>query len=676
MAGFFRSIRAGLGRVAPEGVDEPRVVILTPGPLSETAFDQSHLASFLGYPLVEGRDLIVDNNRVWVRSLTGLDPVDVVVRRVDDVWCDPVELRDDSLLGVPGLLEVVRHGRVGLANPLGCAIGESPAIAGLLPDLAPHLLGEELVLRGPATWWCGDDTSRRHVLASLSELVLVGRVEGRWTRPVVGATLSHAELGDLRHRISRAPHDWVGHEVIEPSTTPTLTDHGSFAARPVVLRLFGVAEGADPDDGRTAFRVLPGGLARVAADPFARDVASGSNGTSKDTWITTGTPVLQESAWLPPGGTAKPSRGPTRSLPLAGRVAAELFVLGRCAEHAEVVIRLVRTLFERLDQPLGSEVEGGAESLRVLLTALASVSRLDAVPHADGVGMVRPPVTAVEGLHADDATPPGRAAERRTLELLLDAGVDGSLVSSLTSLVEAAYSVRDQLSRDTWPVIGDLEEEMERLRVHPPDDLAGLNASTLRLLHSLLALSGIANENLERDATWHFVDAGRRIERAQSLLRLIAAVLVNRRAAVVEDLLTESLLKASESSLIFRRRAGAVMDLGQALDLVVYDPENPRSLAYQLDRLAEHLALLERSATDRGPKAPTVTGLAVELELTSAERLAAVDPDRPVRGELVRLVATLERGLDDLLGAFGSTYFAGQRLAVLEGSPTSWTGAR
>ena len=137
LAAFFRSIRAGVASAAPEGVDDPRVVILTPGPLSETYFEHAYLASYLGYSLVEGRDLVVQNNRVWVRSLSGFDPVDVVIRRVDDQWCDPVELRADSLLGVPGLLEVARRGRVAVINPIGTGILEDPALAGLLESLAP-----------------------------------------------------------------------------------------------------------------------------------------------------------------------------------------------------------------------------------------------------------------------------------------------------------------------------------------------------------------------------------------------------------------------------------------------------------------------------------------------------------------------------------------------------------
>ena len=156
------------------------MVILTPGPLSETYFEHAYLASYLGYALVEGRDLVVNNNRVWLRSLAGFDPVDVVIRRMDGTWCDPVELRADSLLGVPDLLEVARRGRVTVLNPVGCGVVEHPGITALLPELAPALLGEDLTLRGPESWWCGEPAGLSHVLANLDRLVL--RTIGRHRR--------------------------------------------------------------------------------------------------------------------------------------------------------------------------------------------------------------------------------------------------------------------------------------------------------------------------------------------------------------------------------------------------------------------------------------------------------------------------------------------------------------
>ena len=687
LAGFFRSIRAGVARVAPEGVDDPRVVILTPGPLSETYFEHAYLASYLGYALVEGRDLVVNNNRVWLRSLAGLDPVDVVIRRVDDQWCDPVELRADSLLGVPGLLEAARRGRVAVVNPIGSAIIEHPALTGLLGRVAPIMLGEELALRGPETWWCGHPRGLSHVLASLEELVVfpVGASTGLW--PVVGSNLSADALAGLRDRIRSRPADWVGQEVVEPSTVPTVSDNGTLEPRPAVIRTFSVAGEAAGDGASHGFTVLPGGLTRVGVATDAGIISSRGEGTSKDTWVASAEPALQQSTWLPSARAPKrPAVIPELPTPLPGRVAAQLFMLGRSAEHAELVIRLIRTVLTRLDQPLGMGVDGGAESLQVLLSALRTVSGFDAVSEPDdpgfrpgGPALPTPPVQSAgrgDGTRAADHEPEV-PTDRRALALLLDAGVDGSLVSSLGLVVDAAYSVREQLSSDTWQLIGDVEEELARLRHRPPTQLVGVQSSLQRLLQALLALSGLSAENMERDSAWLFLDGGRRLDRAQSLVRLVRAVLVRKRAGVVEDLLLESLLKTSESLIIFRRRSGPIMHVAGAVDLLVYDAANPRSVIFQLDRLVDHLEdMPEQSSAQRlGNEERLVLETATMLRLTDAGRLAAVDQDTGLRMELDAVFGRVDGLLGELLDSLRHTYFAHERLSVLAGRNTEDGGS-
>jgi uncharacterized circularly permuted ATP-grasp superfamily protein/uncharacterized alpha-E superfamily protein len=674
LAGFFRSIRAGVAAAAPDGVDEPRVVILTPGPLSETYFEHAYLASYLGYALVEGRDLVVDNNRVWLRTLAGFDPVDVVIRRLDDQWCDPVELRADSLLGVPGLMEADRRGRVAVVNPLGAGVVENPALTGLLGTLAPVLLGEELALSGPDSWWCGQEPNLSHVLANLAHLVVLPVQPSPGVAPVVASTLSASGLDDLRNRIRARPGHWVGQEIIEPSTAPTVSDSGALEPRPVALRTFAVAD-AEGDSGTGhGFRVLPGGLTRVGATPETLIISSRGGGTSKDTWVASAEPALQESAWL---RSARTTAGPpvvsdTTAL-LPGRVAAQLFVLGRTAEHAELVIRLIRTVLARLDQPLGMGMDGGAESLQVLLSVLGTASGFDPVSEPDEEDGSPTGPDPVAGRREPD---PELRSDRRALALLLDAEVDGSLVSSLGLLVEAAYSVREQLSSDTWQLVGDVEEELARLRNRPPTQLVGVQSSLQRLLQALLALAGLSAESLERDSAWLFLDAGRRLERAQSLVRLLRSLLVRHRTGVVEDLLLESLLKTSESLIIFRRRSGPTMQVAGAVDLLVYDAANPRSVIYQLDRLLAHLAALpEGSPAQRsGTEEQLVREATAVLRLTDAAQLATVDPATGDRPRLHSALGRVEGLLDQLLDSLRHTFFVQERLSVLAGLDSERSG--
>lgn len=664
-AGFFRAIRAGIARAVPDDVDEPRVVIMTPGPLSETYFEHAYLASFLGYPLVEGRDLVVQNNRVWLRSLAGLDPVDAVIRRVDDRWCDPVELRADSLLGVPGLLEVVRRGRVAVLNPLGAGILESPALAGLLAGMAPALLGEELALRGPESWWCGRPDGLSHVLAGFDDLLLLPVQPAAGTRPVRPLLLATAERAALRDRVRARPGDWVGQEILAPSTVPTVGDGGGLVPRPAVLRTFAVADGPADGFGARDFRLLPGGLTRVGAETDSLVISSRGDGTSKDTWVASAEPAFQQSPWLPSGRAASgPVIVPELPAALPGRLAARLFTMGRSAEHAELVVRLIRTVLARLDQPLGSGDDGGAQSLQVLLSALGSASGFTPAPEDEDLpvpdGDAPGPGSLAEGVLPNDRT---------ALALLFDEGVQGSLVSTLGVLVEAAYSVREQLSADTWQLVSDIEEELGLFRRRPPTQFVGAQPSLLRLQRSLLALSGVCAENMERDPAWLFLDGGRRLERARSLVRLLRSVLVEKRSGVVEDLLVESLLTTSESLIIFRRRAGSILHVSGALDLLVYDVANPRSVLFQLDRLVAHLAELpKRSSAQRlGNEERLALEATTLLRLTDHDRLAAVDPGTGRRSELDSVFATVDSLLGDLLDSLQRTYFAHERLSVLAG---------
>ena len=270
---------------------------------------------------------------------------------------------------------------------------------------------------------------------------------------------------------------------------------------------------------------------------------------------------------------------------------------------------------------------------------------------------------------------PGRRAEtdvptdRRALALLLDAGVDGSLVSSLGLLVDAAYSVREQLSGDSWQLVGDVEEELARLRNRPPTQLVGVQSSLQRLLQALLALAGLSAENMERDSAWLFLDAGRRLERAQSLVRLLRSVLVRRRAGVVEDLLVESLLKTSESLIIFRRRSGPSMHVAGAVDLLVYDAANPRSVIFQLDRLFDHLADLPKPSPGQHPgdTGQLVSRTIGVLQLSDGTRLAEADPETQRRAELDAVFGQVDELLAELLDSLRATFFAHERLSVLAG---------
>ncbi len=251
LAPFLRSLRAGLQAVAPPAAGDPRIVVLTPGPFNETAFEHAFLASQLGYPLVEGSDLVTRSGRVWMRSLGQLEPVDVILRRVDAWFCDPLELKPDSQLGVPGLVECARSGAVSIVNPLGSGVLENPALMAFLPRVSEHLLGRPPALESVPTWWCGDDEGRRHVLAHLDRLVLRPIARANGPTSIFGWELSAAELAQRRRQIDAQPFAWVGQEPLAMASAPTLTPAG-LAPRRSVLRAFAVLRS-------DSYAVMPGG---------------------------------------------------------------------------------------------------------------------------------------------------------------------------------------------------------------------------------------------------------------------------------------------------------------------------------------------------------------------------------------------------------------------------------
>ena len=551
---YFSAMRAGLQQLAPRQGRTPKGVLLWAGANDETAYEQGFLATLLGYELVEAEDLVLRDGQVWINTPEGRTLVDVILRRVDADLADPLEFRSDSQLGLAGLLEAVRLGNVVSVNPLGSDVLENPALLGHLPQLAPQLLGEELTLPSVETWWCGDDAARSHVLANLDTLLVkpLGRRPGGST--LVGAELTTAERDVLRSRIEAEPWAWCGQESIDLATTPVVTDEGLVPAR-YVLRCFGVQVDH-------AHEFLAGGLARVAASDRFR-ITNLDGAMSKDVWVLDPEDVAE--TWTPTfeGGPVVITRVAT----LAPRVADNLFWFGRYVERADGTVRLLRRAAD-LATDHGRRPETlGAQVLAAVLTAGEKLTRLD--------------------LSSGDV----RGALARMRPAIAQHDLKGSVAHSVRRLTDAAHEVPDIMSADLWHVLGQMDRtvaEAARRR-----DLEG---SLDDLLAGALAIGGIHHESLTRDATWAFIDAGIRLERAQRTLALLQHTLGVDRAALVENQLADALLELSESLITHRRRAAAGLaprlPAFAATHLLLADPTTPRSVAAQLGLLVEDLQLI------------------------------------------------------------------------------------
>ncbi|KAA8967331.1 circularly permuted type 2 ATP-grasp protein [Mycobacterium sp.] len=625
---FAQTLRLALINVAPEAAADPVVVVLTPGTYSETAFDQAYLASVLGFPLVESADLVVRAGRLWMRSLGTLKQVDVVLRRVDADYADPLDLRSDSQLGVVGLVEVLRRGAVTVVNTLGSGILESPGLLRFLPELARELLGETPQLATAPLYWGGIDAERSHLLARLSSLLIKSTTGGR---TIVGPELSSGQREALAARIEAAPWQWVGQEPPQFSSAPS--DHYPVGLAPagVGMRLFTVSQ-------RGGYAPMIGGLGYVLAPGSAAYTLN--TVAAKDIWVQ---PQIRAQAevTVPPvePPTVKPSGTRGVSSP---RVLSDLFWLGRYAERAENMARLLTVTRERYHEFRNRPEMAGSDCVPVLLAALRQVTG-----------------TAAEVSDAERVA----AAPRILWSLTADPQCPGSLAQSVERLGVAARAVRDQMSRDTWMVLGGVERalaELANARPVPPgepaaDDTA-LGAAHALTLAGMLALSGVAAESMVRDVDWTIADIGKRIERAMWLTGLLRATLGQARSPAAEQAIIESTLVACESAVIYLRRNVGTDSVGAVAELVLFEPENPRSLVYQFERLRADVQTL-----------PEASGSAKAERLVDevATRLRRLDPaDLDVvtaageRAELTALLDGLHEGLRDLSGIITATQLA------------------
>ncbi len=594
LAHFFRCLQDAFHWVAPRPVEEPRVALLTPGPWNETYFEHAYLARYLGATLVEGADLTVRESVLYLKTLGGLERIDVLLRRVDDEFCDPLSLRSDSTLGVAGLLHCVRANQVGVMNALGSGLVESPALLAFLPALSQVLLNSELKLPSVATWWCGEPSALAYVLDHLDSLVLKPTFPGPQREPVFAGSLSKARRAKLVEQLRADPVAYVAQERVSLSSAPVWND-GRLEARHVGLRTYAVARANE------TWEVMPGGLARAGIARDSLVVSMQRGGCSKDVWIRTAEPPHDLSLLRPAGSAVELKRGGTE---LPSRVADDLFWLGRYVERVEGITRMLRTIVSQLS---GREL-GERSDLEPLCAALEE----QAPP-----GIVQGPGTS--GLEAG------------VLELLFESP-DGALRTTLRTVHQLAFSLRDQLSLDTWRVLSELSQTLDI----PYPSLVSARIALNRMILQLSAWSGLAVESMTRTLGWRFAEMGQRVERASYMTSLLSHALVL--SAPTETTRLQMLLDTAESVITYRRRYRGELQVEAVIDLLLNDETNPRSVGFQLRALYDHVRHLPGS-TDGAP--PRIEER-IALSLLARLRLADVH-------ELSRVEAGKRLALEDVL---------------------------
>ncbi|HEX5844350.1 MAG TPA: circularly permuted type 2 ATP-grasp protein, partial [Pseudomonas sp.] len=618
LAGFFRTLQDTLARQAPADGETPLVVLLTPGRFNESYFEHLYLARQLGYPLVEGSDLTVREAKVYLKTLAGLRRVHGVLRRLDDDFCDPLELRTDSALGVPGLLEAVRQGHVLVANALGSGVLESPGLPGFLPAIAKKLLGDELLLPSIASWWCGEPPVLEEALEKLDELLVRASFPSQSFAPVFGRDLDEAQRAELAERLKARPYAYVAQARAKLSQAPVWQpEEGQLAPRAIGMRVFAVASAE-------GYRVMPGGLTRVAAEADAEVVSMQRGGASKDTWVLGERHASGEPwQWLRPLGVADL----VRSDPfLPSRVVENLYWFGRYSERCEDGARLLRIMLARYvdddDDP------------QALQTALGLGESLGLLPDADSGEL-----------------------QARLLEALLGEDWPDSLRANLQRLQWVAGSVRGKLSQANWQALLELQREAQGLQTEQAD-FGELLDFLDRLLLSLAALSGFALDDMTRDDGWRFLMLGRCIERLQFLCDSLANFL--RSNAVDDQSALEWLLELGNSSITYRTRYLASAQLIPVLDLLLLDEQNPHAVLFQLRTLLRSLERLgERFELPAERRLQHLEQQLARFSLSSLENpLFGSSGVNEVLGGLAALLEALSQAAAETSDRLGLRFFA------------------
>jgi len=568
---YYQTLKDTLISLSYKSKENPRIVLLSPGPMNDTYFEHAYLSSIMGFTLAMGQDLTVSDGHVWLKTIKGLEKVDVIIRRVDDIYCDPLEFLGESHLGVVGLMEAIRQRNVLVINPLGVRILENPGLMAFLPKICQHLFNEDLILNSVATWWCGQKRELDYVLNNFDHLIIRGIYS--YGNAVFGGNLSSNEKDELIRKIKANPYLYVGQETVDFSTTPSWIDN-QLVARNAVFRSYMVANVEN-----NGYSVMPGGLSRSSPEQGVFMVSNQTGGISKDTWVL----GKRVESTLPhpiklPGLQTKVQHI------LPSRTGEHLFWLGRYMERSAYTTRLMRMTLLAYNE--ADEDIHVTEDL-VLSTLLKSLTHLTGT---------LPGFTTKKVL---------RKPEAELLSLTTDVNRLGSLANSIQSFLSNGYAVRDRLGLDTWRILDSVTEELNQMK-KPNITLTEVYHALDNMVIKMMAFYGLNIDNMTRESTWHILNMGRFIESSTNTCNVLKALISKSYGLEIDKELWEINLRCNESLVTYRYQYRSNLELSGVLTLLLTTESNPRSLIYQILKIDDHFKQMAAQEFGRTSEMPAI----------------------------------------------------------------------
>lgn len=616
---YFDSLQQALKVIAPHNSENPRIVILTPGPDNETYFEHSYLAAYLGLTLVQGSDLMVKDNYVWLKTIDGLEKIDVILRRMDDIYCDPLELKSDSLLGIPGLLQVIRKGNVALANPLGSSVVENAGLVPFLPAIAKHFWGTELLTPSIATWWCGQEKEMQYVIDNIRTLVIRRIFRDSSGRSAIdGATLSPLALAKLIDEIKTNPYLFVGQEKINFSSSPYMKD-GVLHAGHSLIRSFLVRH-------NNSYYAMPGGLTRCSPAENSFVISNQTGGLSKDTWVLASGDDQDHTIKL----NFKPDESSAalqkRSLP--SQTAENLFWVGRYTERVIYNARLQRTVMQYMLQNNHTDDNDVKISRELLLQTLTHCT----YTYPGFIQEEDNPLDTELILHP----------WKELTDILFNEERPGSLSNNLLQFKRAVYSVRNFWALDTWRVLLQLEENWNHTKLMLHHDHLAMISSIDQLNTSMFAFLGMNRESVRREQGWHILDLGRKTEQSLNIINLLRTAFFKKESEQTEHDLIESVLISTQSLITYRYTYRDHLQLPLMLELMMLDINYPKSLVYLINKIKKHIEGLPKTTKNQSLSEQERLMLEADtlLKLANGATLAQADS---ITGEYTALHQFLDK---------------------------------